>query len=237
MSVILFYHYLLAVSIPDPKALYPFNSWFTTREIDNEQPSGTPVGVTLAVGPNNNDGGSYQFHGSVGSYIEFPNNGGLDVQHSITILCWLYLESVEDGPIFSYGTHEQVRGVYFWISNQGNLYASYAHRNYSQLPSLETHQPLALNKWHFVGTSYDHDNGIASIWLNGERVVQQSIGAGITLATQDNVRMGAKDDDQRHLLGRIAAIQVFDAALTARQILEVKENGLGRHLRPLQLHF
>ena len=192
--------------------------------------------MTLAVGPNNNYGGSYQFHGNVTSYIEFPNNGGLDVQHSITILCWLYLESVEDGPIFSFGTHEPVSGVYFWIS-QGNLYASYADRDYSQLPSLETDQPLALNKWHYVGTSYDHDTGIASIWLNGERVVQQSIGAGKTLATQDNVRMGAKDGDQRYLLGRIAAIQVFDAALTAREILEVKENGLGRHLRPLQLHF
>ena len=60
--------------------------------------------------------------------------------------------------------------------------------------------------------------------------MQQSIGAGITLATQDNVRMGAKDGDQRYLLGKIAAIQVFDTALTARQILKVKKNGLGKHL-------
>lgn len=232
MSVILFLlsFYLLAVSIPDSKALYPFNSWFSTCEIDSEQPPGTPVGVTLAVGPNDDEGGSYQFHGHVSSYVEFPNNGGLDVQHSITILCWLYLESLEDGPIFSYGTQEPVWGVYFWISCQGNLCASYAHRNYSHLPSLATVQPLALNKWHYVGTSYEHDTGIASIWLNGERVVQQSIGAGITLATQDNVRMGAKDGDQRYLLGKIAAIQVFETALTASQILKVKKNGLGKHL-------
>ena len=189
--------------------------------------------MTLAVGPNDNDGGSYQFHGHVSSYIEFPNNGGLDVQHSITILCWLYLESIEDGPIFSYGTYEPVWGVYFWISSQGNLYAGYEDCDYSHLPPLATDQPLALNKWHYVGTSYDHDTGTASIWLNGERVLQQIIGACTTLATHDNVRMGAKDGDQRYLLGRIAAIQVFDAALTAKQILTVKKNGLGRHLSPL----
>ena len=119
------------------------------------------------------------------------------------------------------------------MSSQGNLCASYAHRNYSHLLSLATDQPLALNKWQYVGTSYDHNFGIASIWLNGERVVQQSIGAAITLATQDNVRMGAKDGNPRYLLGRIAAIQVFDAALTARQILEVKNNGLGRNFTSL----
>lgn len=222
--------HLLAVSIPDPKALYPLNSWFTTCEIDKEQSPGTPVGVTLADGPNDNDGGSYQFYGHVNSYIEFPNNGGLVVQHSITILCWLYLESIEDGPIFSYGTYEPVKGVHFWISSPGNLYADYEDCNYSHLPSLETDQPLTLKEWHYVGTSYDHDTGVASIWLNGERVVQQIIGACVTLATQDNVRMGAKDGDQRYLSGRIAAIQVFDTALTGKQILEVKKNGLGRHL-------
>ena len=230
MSVILFLllFHLLAVSIPDPKALYPLNSWFTTFEIDNEQPPGTPVGVTLAVGPNDNDGGSYQFHGHVSSYIEFPNNGGLNAQHSITILCWLYLESKDDGPIFSYGTY--VWGVNFWIASQGNLYVGYVDSDYLHFLFLETDQPLALNKWHYVGTSYDQDTRIASIWLNGERVVQQIIGACKTLGTQDNVRMGAKDGDQRYLLGRIAAIQVFDAALTAKQILKVKKNGLGRHL-------
>lgn len=124
-------------------------------------------------------------------------------------------------------------GVHFWINSPGNLFAGYVHRDYySPLPPLTTNQPLELNKWHYVGTSYDNDTGIASIWVNGERVVQQSIGAGITLATQDDVRMGAKEGDQRYLLGRIAAIQVFDAALTAKQINEMKKAGLGRHLCP-----
>ena len=84
-------------------ALYPLNSKCGTRELDNFQPQGTPVGVSLAPGPDGKPGGSYQFTGNADSYIEFPNDGGLDVKHSFTLLCWVYPESSE-GPLFHYGT-------------------------------------------------------------------------------------------------------------------------------------
>ncbi|KAL9954030.1 hypothetical protein ACROYT_G041518 [Oculina patagonica] len=218
----------VAVNIPHPKALYPLNSWFATREINNEQPQGTAVGVSLAAGPNDVDGGSYQFYGHVNSYIEFPNNGGLDIQHSITMLCWLFPENTA-GSIFQYRPSVDW-GVHMWIVGSGKLWAQYTNRDYSPTSALLTSQSLALNQWHYVGTSYDHTTGIASIWLNGERVLQQDIGTGMTLATQDDVRMGVKSDDSRYLLGRIAAMQVFDAALTAKQINTVKKAGLGRDL-------
>ena len=217
---------LVAVSRPDPKALYPLNKWFETREINSKQPQATPVGVSLAAGPNDDDGGSYQFHGLVNSYIEFSNNGGLDVQHSITMLCWLYLENTA-GPIFHYGPSTNW-GVHIWIVAPGTLLVHYRHRNYSRTSDLVTSQALALKQWHYVGSSYDNTTGIASIWLNGQRVVQRNIGANMTLATQDDTIMGVKVDDSRYLLGRIAAMQVFDAALTANQIDKVKKAGLGR---------
>lgn len=219
---------LVAVSVPAPKALYPLNKWFGTREINDEQPQGTPVGVTLAAGPNGNEGGSYQFDGHANSYIEFPNNGGLDVQHSITMLCWLYPKVIDKGSIFSYGINDQQWRVHFWMSRSGKLYAGFAHRNYTDAPIFKTDKSLARNQWHYVGTSYDHITGMASIWVNGERVRQHSIGASMTLATQDNVRMGA--DGERFFTGRMTAMQFFDAALTAKQINEVKESGLGKHL-------
>ena len=204
------------------------NSWYGTKEIDNKQPQGTPVGVSVAPGPNGMDGNSYQFHGNVNSYIEFPNNGGLDVQHSLTLLCWLYPEYTA-GPIIQYSPSTNW-GVHIWIVATGTLFVKYMHRDYSPTSALITSQSLALNQWHYVGTSYDHTTGIASIWLNGERVVQQDIGAGMTLATQDNVRMGVKADDSRYLLGRITAVQVYDAALTAKQIDNVKKAALGRKM-------
>ena len=70
---------------------------------------------------------------------------------------------------------------------------------------------------------------MASIWANGVRVLEKSIGAGITLGTQDNVRVGARAKDPRYLTARIAAMQFYDVALTAEQINKVKRLGLGKH--------
>ena len=193
----------------------------------NKQPQGIPVGVSLAPGPDGLDGTSYQFSGLSNSYIECPNNGGLDIQNSITLLCWLYPENTE-GPIFQYNPNDW--GVHMWIVGPGNLFVRYTHRDYSNTIPMTASQTLALNQWHYVGTSYDTTTGIASIWLNGERVLQQDIGAGLTLGTQDDVRMGAITYDNRYLMGRITTMQIYDAALTAGQIKKMKEAGLGKNL-------
>ena len=221
---------IAAVSVPDPVALYPLNSKYETREINNGQPQGIPIDVSLAAGPDGKAGGSYQFAGRADSYIEFPNNGGLDTQHSITMLCWIYPENTE-GPLFNYKVNGW--GVHMWLVLPGQLFVRFVTRSYQSTPHLVTTQPLALNQWHYVGSSYDNNTGIARLWLNGKQVVQQNIGAGMTLATQDSVRMGAKVGDRRSFKGRITAMQVYNVALTAEQIIAVKNAGQGNHSKPL----
>ena len=197
------------------------NSTYGTQEIDNRLPQGTPVGVQFAAGPDGKADGSYQFKGQANSYIEFPNNGGLDAQQSITILCWIYPQS-SDGPIFNYRTSGPLWGVHVWIVSTGILFARFPKRTYQLTPPLTTSQPLTMNEWHFIGASYDYNTGITSLWLNGKQVMQGNIGAGLSLATQDNVRMGVKGGDSRYLKGRITAMQVFDVALTGEQINAVQ---------------
>ena len=202
------------------------NSQYEIGELENRQPHGTPVGVTLAAGPNGKTGGSYQFTGQANSYIEFPNNGGLDTQRSITMLCWLYPQST-DGPIFNYKTSGSW-GVHMWVVS-GKLFARFTKRNYQFTQALTSSKSLALNEWQYVGASYDHNTGIASLWLDGQQVVQTIIGTGITLGTQDNVRMGAKEGDRRFFKGRISAMQIYDVALTEEQTNAVKIAGGGNH--------
>ena len=215
---------IIAVSLPNPVAFYPLNGKYETREIENRQLHGTPVGVFLAAGPTGKARGSYQFSGQANSYIEFPNDGGLDVQRSITMLCWIYPQNT-DGPIFNYRTSGSW-GVHMWLVS-GKLFARFTRRNYAFTTHLITDMPLALNQWHYVGSSYDYNTGIASLWLNGEQVAQQHIRKGITLATQDDVRMGVKGGDDRYFKGRITAMQIYDSALTAEQINTVEEAGQG----------
>ena len=216
---------LIAVSIPDPVALYPLNGQYGTRAIANRQPRGNPVGVTLAAGPNGKAGGSYQFTGQANSYIEFPNNGGLDTERSITMLCWLYPQNT-DGPIFSYKTSGSW-GVHMWVVS-GELFGRCADRNYQLQRGLVTSKSLKHNQWQYVGASYDHNTGVESLWLDGRQVEQTNIGAGLTLGTQDDVRMGAKEGDGRYFRGRIAAMQIYDVALTEEQVKAVKNAGQER---------
>ena len=215
----------VAISVPHPIAIYPLNSKYETQEINNRQPQGTPVGVSLAAGPDGKPGGSYQFQGQANSYIEFPNNGGLDAKRSITMLCWIFPQS-EDGQIFSYGARG-LWGVHM-VMVSGKLFVRFKHRNYQSTPNLTTNQSLARSQWHYVGSSYDHNTGIASLWLNGQHVMQQDIGAGMTLATQDNVRMGAREDYNKYFNGRITAMQVYNVSLTREQINAVRNAGRGK---------
>ena len=227
ISFRIFFFNLVAVSVPDPIAFYPLNSKYTTREIKNRQPQGTPVGVSIAAGPDCKAGGSYQFTGQKNSYIEFPNNGGLDVQHSITMLCWVYPENT-DGPIFNYKITGSPWAVHFWM-HYGKLYGVISQRNYVMVPGLTTFHDLTLNQWHYVGLTYSFITGIANLWLNDQRRVQRNIGAGLSLSTQDNVRMGALDNDGRYFKGRITAMQIYDVALTEEQINAVENAGQGNH--------
>ena len=223
LHVTLFY---FAASIaPDPVAVYPLNSKYLSREIKDRLSPGILSHVSLAPGIDGKEGGSYQFAGNIGSYIEFPNNGGLDVKHSITILCWVYPQT-PDGPLFQYGgTHRW--GVLLWMS-KGKLYAYFPHRNYQGSKFLYYDAlALAFNQWHYVGCSYDFISGEANVWLNGQSVVKMNIGKEIELATQDEVRIGAINMDRRYLQGRVTAVQLYDVALNAEQIKAVIGVGHG----------
>ena len=218
---------LAGTIIPEAKAIFPLNSFFETREITNKQLQGIRGNVSLATGPNGDIGGSYQFSGHPNSYIEFPNDGGLDLKYSITLLCWLYPENANFAPVIIYNPSGKW-SVWFWIFF-GKFYADFRNRGYlSPRDSLLTNQSLVTHQWHYVGASYDYTTGMASLWANGVRVVEKNIGAGITLGTQGNVTVGVNADYRRYLRARIAAIQFYDVALTAEQINKVKRLGLGK---------
>ena len=209
---------IVVISVPDPIALYPLNSKYETREINNRQTKGSPEGVSLAAGPDGHPCGSYQFSGQADSYIEFPNIEGIDAQHSITMLCWVYLETLDvSGPLFNYNNLSVYWGVQLWISS-GKLVARFNNDN-----ELITTQQLAAKQWHYVGSSYDNNTGNASLWLNGTEAVYENIGAGITLDTKLEVSAIG------YFNGRITALQIYDVALTADQINQVKDAGRGRN--------
>lgn len=187
------------------------------------QPDGIVSNVQLAAGPKGNTGGSYRFLGSSNSYIELPNNGGLDTMFSLTIVMWVYPEGPEDGPIFNYGTSTYLWGVHFWIAG-GNFFFRSVDRHGKMYPV--TTSPATSDQWRYVAGSYDYNTGVARLWIDGVEVTQKTVGV-FQLATDLNVRIGAKTDDNRYFKGRVTGIQVYNVALSRDQIMTVKTRGEG----------
>ena len=77
--------------------------------------------------------------------------------------------------------------------------------------------------WKFVGASYDRSSGEAKLWVNGAVVQTLNIGAGLELATQDSVRMGAKSGNGNYFKGRIAQMRIYDRALNQEQIQAIQK--------------
>ena len=192
--------------------MYPLNGEFGTQDLSyQENPPGAPFNVQFAPGPFGQPNGSYQFSGSSTSYIEFPNNGGLYTRYSITLLAWVFLENT-DGPIFNYGV--DYYGVYFWVA-EGHLFCQFG-RSGSYIRMLHGGS-LNRDTWNFVGASYDFVTGFARIWIEGKVYEELDINRH-ELNTTGAVRMGAVTGDGRFLKGRIFCLQVYNKALTEREV-------------------
>ena len=197
--------------------MYPLNGQFGTRDLSsNENRPGGLYEVQLAPGPFGQPNGSYQFSGSATSYIEFPNNGGLDTRYSITLLAWVFLENT-DGPVFNYGV--DYFGVHFWVGG-GYLFCRFVTRSGIYLSPLHSGK-LNQGAWNFVGASYDYHSGVEKLWIEGKVSEEQNINTH-ELHTIGAVRMGVLTGDDRFLKGRISCMQVYNKALTEREVHAVR---------------
>ena len=164
-----------------------------------------------------------QFH----SFIEFPNSEGgpLDVRYSMTMLCWVYYKiNGQDGPLFNY-RRSGAWGVHLWVTHS-QLFVRFAKRDYS-LPPPPPPVPLLhtalADGWKFLGATYDRSTGDAKLWMKGFVVKTLNIEAGLELATQDSIKMGAKIDYGGFPKGRIAQMQVYNKVLTQEQIQVIQQ--------------
>ena len=209
-------HFFLLLVVPEPVAFYPLNARYKAAEKENRQPKGILEDVVVANGPYNEPGGAYMFYGTVSSYIEFPNKGGLDTQFSITLMCWVE-PGGQDGPLFSYGDSNW--GVRMWIK-EGKLFIRIVERSsLNQLTGIRIPEVLPVGKWVHVTASYDHGSGSNSLYINGHLRASHNIGRGYQIATNiQKVRMGSTTYRAGNFKGKIAEMKVYDVALNEAQI-------------------
>ena len=152
------------------------------------------------------------FYGTVSSYIEFPNKGGLDTQFSITLMCWVQ-SGGKDGPLFSH--RKDGRGVQMWIT-RGRFNLSLSDLPASGLLSAEV---LPTEVWIHVAATYNYHTGNGSLFINGHLSVSGHIRISSEISTNaDKARMGVRVNDNRYFRGKIAEMKVYDVAVNEAQI-------------------
>ena len=109
--------------------------------------------------------GVVSFKGAATSYGMIPGDGVLDVQRSFTWMAWVYPESGQGGPLFSWTTHtESLWGTHIWMTGEQQFYLKIG-----TLPtSSRTSQGLIVNQWNKVAATYNFENGEVGIYLNGK---------------------------------------------------------------------
>lgn len=176
-------------------------------------------------------GKAIDFNGT-SDYIEFPTSNSLDTRNSHSMFAWIYARG-DSGPIFNYCVN--CWGVHFWqTSNQTQskeLFSRFVKRNGNfSIPLQAT--VLEKNTWHFVGTTYDSNTGVAKIYDNGLIVKQVNLGV-IELATQYPLRMAKLDNDSRVFNGLIDEARIYNRALTDDDVLALYKNQVFSAVNPV----
>jgi len=206
--------------VPGPVAFYPLNAQYKAAEKENRQLKEILRNVRITDGPYNKPGGAYMFLGTRDSYIEFPNNRGLDTRFSITLICWVQRgEQDSYGPLFIYTSPFGPLGVRLNIFYNKILIAIVKHRSFTSETYLTTAEVLPAGESVHVAGSYDHVTGINSLYINGHLKASQNISTGYSIETTSRrVRMGSDDRFFPEFKGKIAEMKVYDVALNEAQI-------------------
>lgn len=201
-----------------PLAVYPLSYLSRHRDLSGRKnPPAIFGGVRPAPGPDRKPGTSYQFFGHRYSFIQIPNNGLLDTVKSTTISLWIFPEKA--GPVFNYNPFGQ--GVQIWMVTPTVLYVRFVRRR-GRVLTKPLLSKIYRRSWSYVTATYSQRRGDAKLYINNRLVNRKKIGK-IRLATNYPIRLGAKAKGVRYFKGRLACVQIYNTALTRRQIAAGKK--------------
>ncbi|XP_028515652.1 uncharacterized protein LOC110241644 [Exaiptasia diaphana] len=190
------------------------------EDVLNRNPGGEFANIFPDEGPDGTPGGAYRFIGTPESYVEFENDEErLEAKNSLSLLAWIK-HTGNQGPIFNYDTDGW--GVHFWMRGKNKLFARFNKRGNVEVSSISSNGVKA-GVWQYVGATYNGQTGMAKLFISDRFVVEKYIGKGFQLATNHNVRMGARLGDKRYFNGSISCMQVYSKALSHNQIMSFKK--------------
>jgi len=222
------YYFIPLDILPQPVGLYPLNDFYKTADASCfGNLDGTAKDTKLVTGPFGQTGTAYEFAGIGTSYISIPHSQHLDVKNSITILVWIF-QSGRAGSVIQYNNRDtelhtsRSASVELRTSKTNSIHAQFVERN-GKLISYLTNDTVSLNnKWHYVGASYDHNRGTATLWIDGKDVQHINLGK-LELSTDSDIQIGGGRGKGDSFQGKISCIQIYDRALTREEVTAMRD--------------
>ena len=210
-----------------PAALFPFNEHYQGQEVIKRNLKVRFSKVRFSPGVNGGPEGAIEFLGEHDSFIEIEPSDQLDFNNqSMSMLVFVHPYVIHTGPLVHYnaGGH----GVQMWIhkgivSEKGQLMARFVQRDLS-LTSWLIADVLNLGQWNYIGASYNHVTGLATLYHDGLEVQRMQLDKNLHLATDYEIRLGAFANSQSFgaYKGEISCLQFYSKALELKEVLEVK---------------
>ena len=178
-------------------------------------------------------------HFEAGSFLDLdgPSVNPDDVPvEGMSLLAWINVESVSDMAIFNAraadGTwliHPEARGDgnYRWLNRGPNpgrtIFDVRAGKN-------------EANKWIHYGGTYSRAEGLAVLYINGENVGEEKSRLDTPIADNwgQGARVGFNIDDKRPFTGLMDEFNLWKRGLTAEEVNDIMNNGLGPTLTAVE---
>ena len=176
---------------------------------------------------------------AAGSFLDLdgPSVKSEDVPiEGMSLLAWINVASVSDMAIFNAratdGTwlvHPEARGDgnYRWLNRGPN-----PGRTIFDIRAGEN----KANEWqHYAGT-YSRADALAVLYINGEKVGEESSRLDTPIADNwgQGARVGFNIDDKRPFTGLMDDFNLWKRGLTAEEVNDIMNNGLGATLTAVE---
>ena len=176
---------------------------------------------------------------AAGSFLDLdgPNVKSEDVPiEGMSLRAWINVASVSDMAIFNaratdgtWVVHPEARGDgnYRWLNRGPNpgrtIFDIRAGKN-------------EANKWIHYGGTYSRADALAVLYINGEKVGEESSRLDTPIADNwgQGARVGFNIDNQRAFTGLMDEFNLWKRGLTAEEVNDIMNNGLGPTLTAVE---
>lgn len=150
--------------------IYVFDDEIKIKDFIGNNLLGILLNVSLVLGFDGCFCGLIFFIGFLNSYIEFLNNGKLDIRCFMIILVWIYYNG-RFGFIFNYDWCGF--GVYLWMVGFRVFFVCFVRCFCGRILFVVIYfKKLCYCVWNYIGVIYDYNIGVVMLWFDFKFVVR-----------------------------------------------------------------